>query len=44
MRRIDALHLEFPFPGSRMMRDFLRQEGVTIGCCHVASPMKTMAI
>ncbi|MGA1810604.1 IS3 family transposase [Sphingobium sp. WW5] len=44
MRRIDALHLEFPFAGSRMMRDFLRQEGITIGRCHVASLMKKMAI
>ncbi|TYC80982.1 IS3 family transposase, partial [Novosphingobium sp. BW1] len=44
MRCIDALHLEFPFAGSRMMRDFLRQEGITIGRCHVASMMKKMAI
>ena len=27
MRRIDELHLDFPFAGSRMLRDFLRQEG-----------------
>ena len=27
MRRIDELHLEFPFAGSRMLRDLLRQEG-----------------
>ena len=27
-----------------MMRDFLRQEGITIGRCHVASLMKKMAI
>jgi putative transposase len=44
MRRIDALHLEFPFAGSRMLRDFLRQEGIEIGRCHVASLMKKMAI
>ncbi|TYC86240.1 transposase [Novosphingobium sp. BW1] len=44
MRRIDALHLEFPFAGSRLIRDFLRQESVTIGRCHVASLMKKMAI
>jgi len=44
MRRMDALHLEFPFAGSRMMRDFLRQEGIAIGRCHVASLMKKMAI
>ncbi len=28
MRRIDELHLDFPFAGSRMLRDFLRAEGV----------------
>ena len=31
MRRIDELHLEFPFAGSRMLRDLLRQEGIKIG-------------
>jgi len=44
MRRIDELHLEFPFAGSRMLRDLLRQEGTTIGRLHVASLMKKMAI
>ena len=28
MRRIDALHLDYPFAGSRMLRDLLRGEGV----------------
>ena len=27
MRRLDELHLNFPFAGSRMLRDFLRAEG-----------------
>ena len=31
MRRIDVLHLEYPFAGSRMLRDLLRGEGVAIG-------------
>ena len=44
MRRIDELHLEFPFAGSRMLRDLLRQEGIKIGRLHVASLMKKMAI
>ena len=44
MRRIDELHLEFPFAGSRMLRDLLRQEGIEIGRCHVATLMKKMAI
>jgi putative transposase len=44
MRRMDELHLEFPFAGSRMLRDLLRQEGVEIGRQHVATLMKKMAI
>jgi putative transposase len=28
MRRIDEFHLDFPFAGSRMLRDFLRAAGV----------------
>ena len=44
MRRIDELHLEFPFAGSRMLRDMLRQEGTKIGRMHVATLMKRMAI
>lgn len=44
MRRIDELHLEFPFAGSRMLRDLLRQEGFKIGRQHVGPLMKTMAI
>ena len=31
MRRIDALHLDYPFAGSRMLRDLLRGEGIAIG-------------
>ena len=31
MRRIDELHLDHPFAGSRMMRDLLRGEGVPKG-------------
>jgi len=44
MRRIDELHLERPFAGSRMMRDFLKGEGHFIGRKHVATLMKTMGI
>jgi putative transposase len=44
MRRIDELHLEFPFAGSRMLRDLLRQEGFKIGRQHVGPLMKTMAL
>jgi putative transposase len=44
MRRIDELHLEYPFAGSRMLRDFLNREGVEIGRRHVATLMKRMGI
>lgn len=44
MRRIDELHLEFPFAGSRMLRDLLRQDGIEIGRQHVATLMKNMGI
>ena len=44
MRRIDELHLERPFAGARMMRDFLNREGVSIGRRHVATLMKRMGI
>ena len=44
MRRMDELHLEFPFAGSRMLRDLLAQEGIAIGRRHVATLMKRMGI
>jgi len=44
MRRIDELHLEFPFAGSRMLRDLLAAEGFTVGRLHVATLMKRMGI
>jgi putative transposase len=44
MRRIDELHLEHPFAGSRMLRDFLRLEGVEVGRRHVATLMRRMGI
>jgi putative transposase len=44
MRRIDALHLELPFAGSRMLRDLLAAEGLAVGRLHVASCMKRMGI
>ena len=44
MRRIDELHLEFPFAGSRMLRDLLNQEGIDIGRLHVATLMKRIGI
>jgi putative transposase len=44
MRRIDALHLDYPFAGSRMLRDLLRGEDVVIGREHVATMMRRMGI
>jgi putative transposase len=44
MRRIDALHLELPFAGARMLRDLLRAEGEMIGRKHVATLMRKMGI
>jgi putative transposase len=44
MHRIDALHLEHPFAGSRMLRDMLRLEGVAIGRLAVATLMRRMGI
>ena len=44
MRRIDALHLDYPFAGSRMLRDLLRGEGVSIGRALVTTMMRRMRI
>jgi len=34
MRRIDKLHLDYPFAGSRMLQHFLKREGFDIGRLH----------
>lgn len=44
MRRIDALHLEHPFAGSRMLRDMLRLAGHEIGRKRVATLMRRIGI
>jgi len=44
MRRIDALHLDYPFAGSRMLRDMLGREGIEIGRRRVATMMRRMGI
>jgi putative transposase len=44
MRRLDRLHLEFPFAGSRMLRGLLSAEGYKIGRRHVKTLMKRMGI
>ena len=44
MRRIDELHLDYPFAGSRMLQGLLRAEGHSVGCCYVATLMKKLSI
>ena len=44
MRRIDELHMDFPFAGSRMLRDLLVADGVNVGRLHVSTLMKKTAI
>jgi len=44
MRRLDRLHLELPFAGSRMLRGLLTAEGCKIGRRHVKTLMKRMGI
>jgi putative transposase len=44
MRRIDELYLEFPFAGSRLLRDLLAAEGSKVGRRHVKTLMKRMGI
>ena len=44
MRRIDKLHLDYPFAGSRMLRDMLGRDGFPVGRLHVATLMKRMGI
>ncbi|KZL15857.1 Integrase core domain protein [Pseudovibrio sp. Ad37] len=44
MRRLDELHLEYPFAGSRMLQQLLKVEGFDIGRRRVRSLMKRMGI
>lgn len=44
MRRIDALHLEHPFAGARMLSRLLGREGSRAGRRHVSTLMKRMGI
>ncbi|MEK5764638.1 IS3 family transposase, partial [Acinetobacter junii] len=40
MRCIDELHMQYPFAGSRMMRDLLNRQGHHIGRRHTRTLMK----
>ncbi len=44
MRRIDELHLNYPFAGSRMMQALLKREGHSVGRLHVVTCMKKMGL
>ena len=44
MRRIDELHLDHPFAGSRMLQGLLKAEGHEVGRLHVSTLMKGMGI
>ena len=44
MRQMDELHLEYPFAGSRMLRDLLAADGSKVGRRHVTTLMRNMGI
>jgi putative transposase len=44
MRRIDELHLQYPFAGARMLRGLLVQEGIKVGRRQVSTQMRKMGI
>ena len=44
MRRIDELHLDYPFAGSRMLQGLLSAEGRKVGRLHVSMLMKRMGV
>jgi putative transposase len=44
LRRMDELHLELPFTGSRLLRDLLNQEGFVVGREHVRTLMRRMGL
>jgi putative transposase len=44
MRLIDKLHLDYPFAGSRMLRDLLNLRGIRVGRRRVGRLMRLMGI
>jgi putative transposase len=44
MRRMDELHLEFPFAGARMLQGLLAAEGSRVGRRHVRTLMRRMGM
>src|SRR5580692_6967094 len=44
MRRLDRLHLEFPFAGARMLKGLLSADGCQISRRHLKTLMRRMGI
>ena len=44
MRRIDCLHLEYPFMGTRMLQRELAKDGIEVGRQHITTLMRRMNI
>ena len=44
MRRIDELHLDYPFMGARQLRRQLQREGVQVGRRHIGTLMQRMGV
>ena len=44
MRQVDELHLNYPFAGSRMLRDLLSHQGLEVGRRHLRTLMRRMGI
>jgi putative transposase len=44
MRQIDELHLNYPFAGSRMLRDLLWQQELVVGRRHIKTLMRRMGV
>jgi putative transposase len=44
MCRVDKLHLDYPFAGSRMLQGLLLGEGYKLGRLHILTLMKRMGI
>jgi putative transposase len=44
MRRLDELHLKWPFLGARRLRDLLNRDGFEVGRKHVGTLMRKMGI
>jgi putative transposase len=44
MRRIDELHMDWPFAGARMLRRLLKREGQAVGRRHISTLMQRMGI